>query len=297
MQDCRLQTIQDQMGVGRALWLIAIAGERERETVRLRRSPSLSCDASGDIISSIQVRPSCLIMPIMTIGRWFWSNGENTGLKSQNWVIDLTNANECQVYTMDHHTYWLILFGLFGKGWYVSMDWDGCVGMAASALLPAAPLSLLVARWWWRWLVVAAQRATSNPASLTKADLLHTALNHPLADSLQFHIKTWPCYFDYYASSQIPSLLTSFGIFLSFFPFPSCMTLIFIFPSVKKNKRWRWCAVLRKVCVCVSIQLHPIQSALGVWLQNRCWQFNIHGNLQKLHSVTSNHTVLNLLRQ
>ena len=79
--------------------------EREREAVRLRRSPSLSCDASGDIISSIQVRPSCLIMPIMTIGRSFWSNGENTGLKSQNWVIDLTNANECQVYTMDRDTY------------------------------------------------------------------------------------------------------------------------------------------------------------------------------------------------
>ena len=145
--------------------------------------------------------------------------------------------------------------------------------------------------WWWQ------PSAPPQTLPVSPRQISCTLLNHPLADSLQFHIKTWPCYFDYYASSQIPSLLTSFGIFLSFFPFPSCMTLIFIFPSVKKNKRWRWCAVLRKVCVCVSIQLHPIQSALCVWLQNRCWQFNIHGNLQKLHSVTSNHIVLNLLRQ
>ena len=145
--------------------------------------------------------------------------------------------------------------------------------------------------WWWQ------PSAPPQTLPVSPRQISCTLLNHPLADSLQFHIKTWPCYFDYYASSQIPSLLTSFGIFLSFFPFPSCMTLIFIFPSVKKNKRWRWCSVLRNVCVCVSIQLHPIQSALGVWLQNRCWQFNIHGNLQNIHSVTSNHIVLNLLRQ
>ena len=183
---------------------------------------------------------------------------------------------------------WKRLIRVHGLRW---MRGHGCLCSPPRGASFSAALDDGGGGWWWQ------PSAPPQTLPVSPRQISCTLLNHPLADSLQFHIKTWPCYFDYYASSQIPSLLTSFGIFLSFFPFPSCMTLIFIFPSVKKNKRWRWCSVLRNVCVCVSIQLHPIQSALCVWLQNRCWQFNIHGNLQNIHSVTSNHIVLNLLRQ
>ena len=86
---------------------------------------------------------------------------------------------------------WQMLMNAKSTQWIATrIDWyclaclekaDTCpwIEMDAWAWLPllSSPrrLFLCCARWWWRWLVVAAQRATSNPASLTKADLLHTA--------------------------------------------------------------------------------------------------------------------------
>ena len=102
------------------------------------------------------------------------ASSQNIGFKSKYWVMDLTSANKSRVYTMDLHLYWLISVACLEKA-------DTCpwIEMDAWAWLPllSSPrrLFLCCARWWWRWLVVAAQRATSNPASLTKADLLHTA--------------------------------------------------------------------------------------------------------------------------
>ena len=80
--------------------------------------------------------------------------------------------------------------GLFGKGWYVSMDWDGCVGGAWLLSAPrrsfSAARALQSCRWaqWWAPAPVAPPQTLAVQPRPICCPLLVSAA------SLQFQIKT-----------------------------------------------------------------------------------------------------------